>query len=133
MERKRRPIIATMDPDVDTVQTWKKIGGGSLRLNGKIIKPGQVFKAVESEIPTAFRDCIVPAADAPKGTGKAFMPKKTKTKGNAPVIQPVEVVYTAKARGSGGWYDVVDSNGKALNEKALKKDIADKLVRDLAK
>jgi len=32
-----------------------------------------------------------------------------------------------------GWYDVVDQNGKVLNEKAHKKEVADKLIEDLAK
>ena len=55
--------------------------------------------------------------------------------GKAPAaqIKAEEPMYVVKPRGSGGWYDVVDANGKALNEKALKKDIAEKLVKDLAR
>jgi len=129
MERKKRPIIATDDPEADVVQKWKKIGGGSFRLNGKIIKPGQTFKAAENEIPEAFRDLIILAEDAPVGIGKRPTPRKVK----APEIKPVEVTYLVKPRETVGWFDVVDSNGKALNEKALRKEIAEKLVRDLAK
>ena len=42
-------------------------------------------------------------------------------------------MYTIRPRGSGGWYDVLNAKGKALNEKALKKETAEKLVADLAK
>ena len=104
---------------------WKKTGGGSFRpatgpLKGKIIKPGEIFKCAEEDIPQAFRDVIKPLGAIP---GK---------KPAAP-IKGIEPVYEAKSRGGGGWYDVVDAKGKALNEKALKKEVAEKLVQDLAK
>lgn len=103
---------------------WKKIGGGSLRLtiNGRkrIIKPNEKFRAALNEVPQAFRDVIIPLEDLP---GSA----------PAPVIAGIETVYTLKTREKGGWYDVVDKNGKVLNEKALKKDVADKLIQDLAR
>ena len=103
---------------------WKKIGGGSLRLkiNGKntIIKPEQRFRATEEEIPEAFRDVIIPQQEIP---------------GKVPAIQikAEDPVYTVKPRGKGGWFDVVDADGKALNEKALKEETAKKLVQDLAR
>ncbi len=109
--------------DTEKVIRWKKVGGGSLRFKGGIIKPGQKFRATESEIPKSFRDSVVPLQELP-GTAK---------KPGVPQHKVVEPVYTVKSRGSGGWYDVVDAKGKALNEKALKKDIAEKLVKDLAK
>jgi len=100
---------------------WKKIGGGSFRLGNRRIKPGQKFSATLAEIPEQFRDvCVLldgsPAKNVP-----------------IPVITAVETEYKTKPRGKGGWYDVVDSKGKVINEKALKKEIAEKLVEDLAK
>jgi len=128
-----RIINVSRTPESKDIRIWRKIGGGSLRYNGHILKPNQKFKATQEELPTAFLDVIVPAdlslRDRPD-------PNRPPAKGSAgpPEIKPVEVVYTVKARGtSGGWYDVVDSNGKALNEKALKKEIAEKLVHDLSK
>ena len=108
----------------EKVIKWKKVGGGSLRFSGRIIKPGQIFKAKASEIPEGFRDVVIPLESIPGDT----------TAPGAPVIdaKPVEVEYKLKSRGSGGWFDVVDLNGKVLNEKALKKDVAEKLVKDLA-
>ena len=102
---------------------WKKVGGGSLRLNGKIIKPGQIFKAKASDISANFRDVVIPLESIPGVVTAPDLPD--------PEIKAVELEYKLKARGTGGWYDVVDKNGKVLNEKALKKDIAEKLIKDL--
>ena len=115
MERTKSP-----SNDSEKVIRWKKVGGGSFRLGNRIIKPNERFKATESEIPKSFRDLVIPIQALP----------------SSPPVEPikgVEPVYTAKPRGSGGWYDVVDAKGKALNEKALKKEVAEKLVADLAK
>jgi len=37
---------------------YRKIGGGSFRLYGKIIKPNQVFSAYPEDIPEAFSDVV---------------------------------------------------------------------------
>jgi len=102
--------------------SWKKVGGGSLRFNGRIIKPGQTFKARASEISPTFRDVIIPLEGIPGGAAPGQP---------APVIKADPVEYKLKARGSGGWFDVVDINGKKINEKALKEDTANKLIKDL--
>ena len=104
---------------------WKKLGGGSFHMtdsNGKqrIIKPGQTFSAYPHEIPQAFRDVVVALESLPEHKPP-------------PPIKAVDSVYKLKSRGSGGWYDVVNPNGKVLNEKALKKEDADKLIEDLTK
>jgi len=115
----------TINPKDDTGPKrvlWKKVGGGSLRFKGRIIKPGEKFKATEEEIPKAFRDTVI-ALENIVGTMKLPPPPEN-------VVEPV---FTVRSRGSGGWYDVVDANDKALNEKALKKDIAEKLVKDLSR
>jgi len=99
---------------------WKKIGGGSLRLNGRIIKPGQIFDAKPSDIPTGFRDVVVP-----------LEPIREKAE---PPIEVIKVEYTLKQRGKSPlWFDIVDSNDKVLNEKALKKAEAEQLIVDLSK
>lgn len=119
MERTKKPN----NPASGAIR-WRKIGGGSLRLtiDGKkrIIKPNEKFKAATHEVPQAFRDVIVPLEDIPGSPP-------------APIVKGIETVYTAKPRGKGGWYDVVDKNGKVLNEKALKKEVAEKLLQDLAR
>jgi len=107
---------------------WKKVGGGSLRgvFDGRkqIIKPNQKFKAKASEISMNFRDVVIPLESIPGVVTAPNVPD--------PDIKAVEVEYKAVERKTKGWFDVVDKNGKVLNEKALKKDVAEKLVKDLA-
>lgn len=94
---------------------WRKFGKGSFRMaNGRIIKPGQVFIASPSEIPEGFRDTIVALDELPEE-------------------KPLEVVegnYRIKSRGP-GWYDVLDSQGKKVNEQALRQDEAKALLESL--
>lgn len=105
---------------------WKKVGGGSLRLGGKIIKPGQIFTALPSEIPTAFRDVVV-ALD-----GNVVWDEQ-KIKEVIP-IKVTKPIFTMQPHGKSLFlFDVVDGQGKVLNEKSLKKDVAEKLIEDLSK
>ena len=142
---------------------WKKVGGGSLRFKGRIIKPGQIFKASLDEIPQAFRDVVIPQESIP---GDVSAPGAIMPEIKAVVVEyklkPRENGIKLEQRGKGPWYDVVDSddkvlndkalkrieakelfddltlydvvdsNGKALNEKGLRKDAAEKLIQDLA-
>ena len=97
---------------------WKKVGGGSLRLNGKIIKPGQTFRAHPDAIPEAFKDLIIPL-------------EKVIAKDEPPIVVN-KATYNIVSRGkSKTWFDVVDGNGKILNEKALSKETAQKLIDDI--
>ena len=86
MERKK-------DVNNDEIR-WKKIGGGSLRFKGRIIKPGQVFRAKADEIPQSFRDVVVPLQEIPGQKSPA-----------PPEHEVVEPVYTAKPRGGGQWQE----------------------------
>jgi hypothetical protein len=100
---------------------WRKVGGGSLRLSNRIIKPGEKFRAFPDEIPTAFRDVVLPLEDIPET-------------GDAKPVNVVKTEYKLQPRGDSKlWYDVVDKNGKVLNEKGMKKETAEKLIQDLEK
>lgn len=108
---------------------WKKVGGGSFRFNRRIIKPGEIFLANVDDIPKGFRDQIIPL-------------DTIKEKSTTPIIA-VKSVYEVQPRGkSKSLFDVVtpigkDAEGepiyKVLNEKALTKELAEKLVNDLSK
>jgi len=103
---------------------YKKIGGGSLRLNiggvNKIIKPNEVFSALPSEIPPAFRDTII-----------ALDPEQVV---NLPKPKPAKAIYTITPRGkSKSLFDVVDGLGKVINENPLPKATAEQLINDLEK
>lgn len=99
---------------------WQKVGGAAMYLRNRIIKPGQIFTATIDEIPRAFRDICIPLDEIKK---------------EEPT--PIEVAkheYTIIPRGkSKTFFDVVDSNGKAINEKALHKSDAEQLIKDIEK
>jgi len=109
------------------VLKWRKLGGGSFHatIGGRrrIIKPNQVFEARLDEIPEAFRDMIQPLSPAAAKAAEVTAVKEE-------AAPPVPVEYTLKHRG-GGWYDVLDDNGKQVNEKAVKKEEAEKLISSL--
>lgn len=105
------------------IKEWKKIGGGSFRMSsGRIIKPGQVFKADENDIPLSFRNVIIPT-DGSKAS--SIEDTTVPVKVSAPE-------YKVAPRGdSKVWFDVLNSSGKVLNEKALRKAEAEKLLESL--
>ncbi len=106
----------TKKVDTDKIR-WVKQGGGSLRLHGRIIKPGQRFNARLDEIPEGFRDVIIPLDKLPVEVEENV------------VATPAE--YKLKQRGTSTWYDVVDGNGKVLNEKAMRRTDALELIKVL--
>ena len=106
---------------------YKKLGGGSLRLNIggkiKIIKEGEVFSAYPNEIPPAFKDTIMPL-DA---TQAAIVAQAVKPK-------PSKVEYKIVPRGkSKSLFDVVDGLDKRINDQPLSKEVAEQLLEDLGK
>jgi hypothetical protein len=96
---------------------WRKTGGGIFIHKGRYIKPNQVFSATIEEIPKAFRGNIVPVDE-----------KDVNVAVDVPKVEKLQ--YFTKHRG-GGWYDVVDSNGKVVSEKAMKRDDAEVLIASL--
>lgn len=115
---------------------WKKIGGGSLRMGNKIIKPGQIFEAGEDEISPAFKKFIIPVGTH---TPLSLVEKARSPKGNAEVkaevIDAVKPEFEIQPRGKSLFlFDVVNKETKkVMNDKSLKKEAAEKLVADLAK
>lgn len=97
---------------------WRKVGGGSLTLGKKKIKPNQVFEAYPHEIPQAFRDVIVPLEKIPEEEVGAK-------------VTAVQPNYSTRRRGTTTWYDVVDGNDKVVNTKALHRDAALELIKSL--
>ena len=106
---------------------WRKVGGGSLRIGKRIIKPGETFLAYPEEISNAFRKLVEPV------DGSVVWDTK---KDEAPPVYPItKVSYTVEPsakiepRGKNNlWWNVVDKDGNVLNEKALKKEDAEAQV-----
>lgn len=96
---------------------FRKIGGGTLRLaSGRIIKPNQVFSARASEISQSARKFVVPLTG---NFQEVDSPKR------------VEQKYTLHVRAP-GWYDILDGEGKVINENALREAQAREMLKSLA-
>jgi hypothetical protein len=94
---------------------WRNAGGGTLRLRDRrVIKPGETFLAADDEVPRAFRDTIKLIDDV--------KPEKP--------VEAVKVTYTIKTK-PGGWCDILDDRGKVVNEKSMKRNAAEELIRTL--
>lgn len=98
----------------ETPIRWRKIGGGSFILNNRFIKPGQVFTAKASEIPFAFRDLVIPLDKLPDPDVNLLIKKQVNY-----VITPVADTDT---------YNIVDKQGKILNEAPMSKEEAESFL-----
>lgn len=99
-----------------TQARWKYVGGGALYLKDKRkINPGDVFTASPADVPAAFMDTIKPMGDLPQERE----------------VKPVYREYIIKKRETGAWYDIFDDAGKKINEKGLKKEAAEEMVKSL--
>jgi hypothetical protein len=100
---------------------FKKVGGSCIRWNGKLIKPGEIVRLNPDEVAaSSFKDLLIPQ-------------EKIREK-NEPPLEIAKTEYSLKPRGkSKSLYDVVDSQGKVLNDKALTKEVATDLIKELSK
>ncbi len=118
MKRTVKQITAAPDEKI----WWKKLGGGSFRLDKgsgkyKIIKPGETFQASVNQIPEAFRDVCVPVDGTP------IVPIK-KVEGIAPSFKKVPNEEDEEL------FDVVNQKGKKL-AKGFTEEKADAFIKDL--
>ena len=121
--------IKRIEKVVDGKVRYKKLGRGSLRMNGKIIKPGEIFYAYPDQIPTTFKDIIIPLDDTVEAREERQVKETI-----APKVNVVKHEYSLQNKGKSTlWWDVVDSNGKVINEKGLKKEDAESLIENLKK
>lgn len=104
---------------------WRKLGGGSLRLPGRIIKPNQQFRAYPEEIPVGFRDLVQPLEGQifpqPEAPEVEKLSKKAKE----------EPTYAKRATGQGWWEIYRTDTGKVVSEKKVRESEADDLLEQL--
>jgi hypothetical protein len=102
---------------------WKKTGGGTFRLyNGKIVKKNEVFFAPIHLIPKAFRDTVKPV-------DKEGIDIINQEKKEVP-LEGKSHVYSLQSPAK-GWWNIVDGNGKVLNEKSLREAVAKEMLKTL--
>ncbi len=88
---------------------------------GRIIKPGQVFDANPAFIPVGFRDvleCLTPELI------QGASPAKEK------ILHESETLYKIDPIGR-GWFNVVNEEGKIINDKTLRETEAMELLNEL--
>ena len=106
--------------------TFKKVGGGAFRFENRIIKPGQVFKATWEQIPKAFHNLFEVVADTKNaivlGNQVKKKPEPEKYVKSEFTIQEIEGEETV---------NIVDSQGKVINDEPLEKEEAEKLIKSL--
>lgn len=106
---------------------FRKEGRGVFRHRNFIYRSGEIFWAHPNEISPQFRDLIVPVDIDPK---VLYGPKPIEDVKEELVIKPA---YTKKQRESSSFWDIFDSEGKQVNEKALREEQADDYLESLAK
>ena len=95
---------------------WRKKGPGTFRLgDGRKIKPNEVFFAYPHEVPAAFRD-LVELVSGDIATD------------NVPIV-PTKFVIGVR---EDGLCDIVDDEGKKLNDTPMEKEAAEKLLLSLS-
>lgn len=102
------------------------MGQRAYRWGNKYIKPGQVFEAIENEMPKELKLYSIPITNIP--TEKTVVPSKMK---RTVVEDPVVITYRIKERNGGEYYDILDNKGKKINEGQLNKEDADEMIKAL--
>lgn len=98
---------------------WLKTDGTFRLPDRRLIRRGETFWASLDEIPVNFRDTIKPVNPKDlEALEKAAEPTKPKD------IEGEVAEFIIKERESPNWYDIIDSQGKVVNTKALRHDQA---------
>ncbi len=111
---------------MDSKITYRKIGGGSLRLYSpdgkleKIIKPNETFTAYAADIPPTFKKYLVRISGGEEEIVQQYEPDEVRI----PLFEIVKKPY--------GWCDIINTqNGKKVNERALRLEEAEEALRQL--
>ena len=117
MKRVRKTEFRIPPPDEKSeMLRWQKIGGGDLHIANHILKPNERFWAARESLPQGFLDTIVLLSEEEGRKEKIEMSEK-----------PSDYGYRIRARG-GGWYDIVDKDGKQFNERSMRVDEANEMI-----
>ncbi len=118
MERtKKQTAVQNQAAPAQSKIKWKNVGGAFRFRKNEIIKPGQTFLAYVDEIPQPFRDILIPMEEIVE------TPEPTKIAAIKYSLIPTE--------NNPELFNILDSEGKVMNEKPLKESIAKRLLQDL--
>jgi len=107
---------------------YRKLGGGSMRLSGRIIKPNERFFARPEDIPTGFKRFLqVVSDDVTVATVTKEKAEKTQQ-----LAEPENLFTIEPDEEKEGFYNVVNSvDKKFINDKPLRKKAAENLLESL--
>lgn len=108
---------------------WRKLGGGSLRLNGQIIKPNQVFWAALEDVPTSFLDCL--ECLSPGGLQKVIKEETVIEEKDIEMASYSLKLNAAKSTDKEQLWDIVNEKGKVINEEPMSKEEAEATITAL--
>jgi len=117
VEEKAPEVVVEEKAPEDGTILWKKMGGGSLHWNNRIIKPNQTFRARPDDIPEAFRDTIVPLETLPDDS---LLSKDS-----------MASFHLEKDEKDENLYNVISRAGKKVNEEPMEYDKAVYLLKQL--
>lgn len=117
MERSKKEITTQPQP---IKLVWEKIGGGSLRWDNRIIKPGEKFEATLEELPVAFMDTLICLDNENLQKAQTAVKREQQT--------PETLYHLKKSKTSKGYWDVVNEEGKPLTDKPMEKESAEELL-----
>lgn len=105
----------TIKSDNPFAMWWQKKGRGTMHLqDGRKIKGGEKFQATEAEV---------------AGLETWLTPLEVKPSEKKNEVVGIKPEFFLRQRGA--WWDVVDTEGKVINENALRKGAAEELKQEL--
>jgi len=137
MAKDKKSKVVSIIPE--GMKCYKKIGGGSLRFPNRIIKSGQKFWVYPESIPEVFKSrvnevtadtgaVVVIVGARPRIEGKEVLelvPDKFE------MVKALDDAGKVIKKGNSNLYNVVGADGKALNDKPLRKGKAEELLESL--
>ena len=126
LAKKEEPVLEVVTMEVKTTTDavrpklkYKKVGGGSLKILGKVYKKNDVFEAFPEQIPAAFNNVVLCVSDdETQKLSTSFLVKKF----------PKELLYILSPAKTAGLFNVINSaTKKNINEKELRLVDAEKL------
>lgn len=111
------------------ITKWKVISRISYhwKQRNRIVKPGEMFLATEEEIPVELKRMIIPMEKLYTPT---IVTRPTILVNPAPVKRPQYRLRRGEDS-EGEFYDILDSNGKVVNEIKLNREEAGEMLRSL--
>jgi hypothetical protein len=131
---------------MEKLLTWKCVSDHSYlwKERKKMIKPGQIFTALEKDLPKELQTMVIPVSSTSSVDAPVAQRIYDRVVNFVKPSEPIEIpkteepkppvgstYYRLKERNGGEYWDVLDSNGKIVNEQQLTKEDAIEMIRSL--